>query len=177
MLVNAMERVTTSKGSAAILHYLAAANMVLTGGEHKQLTDAEFTEGLRQWIADQPEVKLRKFTNYLMGAMARKEPAHVRANGQQPGASALEAEAKTVLTSIRNLVQTQAPVPGRGERKVIPKTGVQALGAAAVQAYDAIGGADRILATTGETMGFLIRDFTQSYVAAKRDPRNGGAPP
>ena len=83
---------------------------------------------------------------------------------------AADGEAGRVFAAIRALVR-EIPNPGRAPIKSLPKSEVQELGQAALEAYEQVGGADRFLAVTGESVGFLLRDFTAAYRASSAHVR------
>lgn len=108
--------------------------------------------------ADTPN--LRHFRGYL-GRAARGEPVR-RDDG----------EATRMFAAIRKL-ETQRANPGRGVIRLIPRADVEKLGRAALEAYDAVGGAERFLAATGDTLGYLQRDFEKAYRSVT--PQHAGA--
>jgi hypothetical protein len=76
-------------------------------------------------------------------------------------------QATLLLGEIKSLV-TRANIAGQGVREFIPHERVEALGPAVVEAYDAIGGAERVLAATGDDWGYVVRDFASAYQAARQ---------
>lgn len=71
-----------------------------------------------------------------------------------------------MLADIRALV-VETRLPGQAVNRFIPKAKVAALGADVLKAYEAVGGAERVLNCPGEQMGFLVRDFTNALEAAR----------
>jgi hypothetical protein len=78
--------------------------------------------------------------------------------------------ATLVLGQIRALIQSTQQ-PGQAERRFIPKAKVAALGSDVLRAYEAIGGAERLLGATGEQLGFVARDFAAALEAAQGENR------
>lgn len=94
-------------------------------------------------------------------ANGRRDP--VGTNGGVNGRAAL------VLNEIRELVESHQQ-PGQAMTRFIRRADVERLGADVLAAYDAIGGAERVIGATGEQVSFLTRDFAAALAAAERQP-------
>lgn len=87
------------------------------------------------------------------------KPASQRApNGQ--------GRATLLLGQIRALIQ-ESQQPGQALRRFIPRAQVADLGIDVLNAYESVGGAERVINATGEQMGFLLRDFTAALEATR----------
>lgn len=73
--------------------------------------------------------------------------------------------AAIVLQTIREFVE-EVRQPGQPIRRFIRRAKVEELGADVAKAYDAVGGAERILNATADQFGFVIRDFSHALEAA-----------
>lgn len=80
-------------------------------------------------------------------------------------ASTENGQAALLFGKIRGLIR-ESQQPGQAVRRFIPRAEVESLGPDVVAAYDAIGGADRILNATGDQIGFVLRDFVTALGAA-----------
>jgi hypothetical protein len=133
-------------------------------GMHGPALTAEQVEtACRDYLGNNAEGQrsLRHFRGYLRSIGATREATIPRADG----------EAGRVFAAIRAMEQT-TPNPGRGVIRSIPKTEVAKLGAAAMAAYEQVGGAERFLAANGDNIGFLLRDFEKAY---RLTPQAGAA--
>lgn len=81
------------------------------------------------------------------------------------GTSSPSGRAALVLQQIIDLTQEHRQ-PGQPITRYIRRAQVQDLGPDVLAAYDAIGGAERVLNTDGTDRSFLIRDFAQALGAA-----------
>lgn len=88
--------------------------------------------------------------------------AHPKISGAPRGTPG---DAALLLARIRDLAET-AETQGAGRRQFIRRARVAELGPPVLRAYEAIGGADRILATKPEHFGILTRDFAAALSAA-----------
>lgn len=81
-----------------------------------------------------------------------------------------ESAGADVFAKIRALAQS-SPEPRQGNSRFIPRSEVEKLGPVAVRAYEAIGGAARVLAAMQDqkSIGFLVHEFTDAYSAAQRE--------
>lgn len=75
-------------------------------------------------------------------------------------------EAALLLAKIRALAE-QNQSSGQGAVRFIRRERVTELGADVAVAYDAIGGADRVLSAAGKEHSFLARDFADALEAAR----------
>lgn len=96
-------------------------------------------------------------------APPRKPPGSSPPNGSGNSTSN-GGRAALIFGKIRDLI-TESQAPGQALRRSIPRAKVAVLGEDVAQAYDAIGGAERVLSANGEQMGFVIRDFTAALAA------------
>lgn len=140
---------------------LASLDAMLTGNDPAtpQPTLATFGQALRDYAGNAAQWNAAHFRGYLKRAVPRVLTAAI-AKASDSGNAAL------MLQSIRELVQ-ESQQPGQAARKFIPKAKVEALGADVFKAYNAIGGADRILNAPADQISFVIRDFTQALEAAR----------
>lgn len=131
---------------------------------HPPRSPAYFRQGIEQhWDEEQAR-----------RAAAAALPASTATNGNgKPHRSSARASptgrAALLLNEIKGLIGVHRQ-PGQAERRYIRRDDVAKLGAAELEAYDAVGGADRILSTPGEQWSFLIRD----YAAALEATATGG---
>lgn len=82
----------------------------------------------------------------------------------QTGPAKQAGNASLFVEQIRKLITTNN-VPGQAPVRRIAKREVEAIGPEVLRAYEAVGGAERFLSTTGDQISFLIRDFTQALEA------------
>jgi uncharacterized protein YdaU (DUF1376 family) len=141
-----------------------------TGMHGPPLTAEQVQTACRDYLGNENEGQrsLRHFRGYLrsIGRPKDERPATIP-RGE-------DSDAGRVFAAIRRL-ETSTPNPGRGVIRSIPKTDVAKLGPVALAAYEQVGGADRFLAATGETVGFLLRDFEKAYRAAVQPSHAGAA--
>lgn len=76
-------------------------------------------------------------------------------------------EAAVLLAKIRDLAETSQN-PAQGVTRFIRREKVSEMGPDVALAYDAVGGADRILSATGKEHSFLARDFASALEAARQ---------
>jgi hypothetical protein len=110
----------------------------------------------------------KHFRGYLDNAAQPRElkpAANGASRSSGNGNGATTGRAAIVLQNIRELVE-EVRQPGQPIRRFIRRAKVEAMGGDVLKAYEAIGGADRILNATAEQIGFVIRDFSQALEAA-----------
>jgi hypothetical protein len=136
----------------------AQINAAREGMEGPPLSDAQIETACRDYLGNQNDGQrsLRHFRGYLRSIATQDRPALSTTRSADQG------DAGKAFAAIRALVR-ETPNPGRGIIRSIPKADVAALGQPVLDAYEQIGGADRFLAATGESVGFLLRDFTAAY--------------
>lgn len=165
----------TTGGAAALYQSLNAA------GVPPEVARLSLYRQCRESVADRPPRAINYFRPGILddweaeqarqatAASAIQAPAEsegyrrppASGGARPPKAPAGTGRATIMLGEIRKLARVTQQ-PGQAERRFIPRTEVEKLGADVLEAYEAVGGAERILSTTGEKMSFLIRDFTQA---------------
>lgn len=143
---------------------------------HEPATPASLERALIDYAANGETPRLSRFRGYVRNASRMSASASVPPStspaarrtavlGRSDGAPSA-GEAAVLLGKIRAL-RRENQQPGQSATQFIPKAKVQALGVDVLQAYEAIGGAERVLSTSGEKWSFLIRDFTQALEAVR----------
>ncbi len=137
---------------------LASLGSMLSGNDPAtpQPTVAQFGQALCDFAGGAHGWNAAHFRGYLKRAVPRTASLTATPTGN----------AALMLQTIRELAQ-ESQQPGQAARKFIPKAKVEALGADVFKAYQAIGGADRILNSLPGEISFVIRDFTQALDAAR----------
>lgn len=150
--------------------WVAELSVMLDGGMsgHPSATPAQLGEALRDYVAngrgtDAPN--LRHFRAYVERIVRTAESRAVAPIRSAAGRVSHEGGAALVFGKIRSLVR-ESQQPGQALKRYIPRADVEKLGADVLQAYDAIGGADRIITANGEQLGFVLRDFVAAMGAA-----------
>lgn len=133
---------------------------VLTGGI---ATPADLAQVCRDDEALARPIGSPKGLRAFVSSQARERLEKQRSS--TPSAKPSEGRGAIVLNKIRSLIK-RSQQPGQAERRFIRRADVEKMGADVLEAYDAIGGADRIINSTGEQFGFVIRDFTNALEAA-----------
>jgi hypothetical protein len=95
-----------------------------------------------------------------------------RTDGAQSGFAASTGEAGAILVRIKGLKQ-RADVPGQSSVEFIRRADVEALGVDVLSAYDAIGGADRVLKTEPSKWGFVVREFADGLTYWRQNNQGG----
>lgn len=187
----ALDRVLATAASAEAC---ALALTAMRSGQDPavpQLTPADFDAALVDFAGNGERWNARHFRGYLNRARpadvalqpktsaggagsAGSAAGAVATNGSRQVASDPRGRAALVLQEIRDLVQSHQP-PGQPVSRFIRRADVERLGTDVLAAYDAIGGAERVLGAVGEQVSFLARDFAAALAAAKdrqsREPR------
>jgi hypothetical protein len=121
-----------------------------------------FRRGVEEdWARAQAKATIAAVPNDAPPEGPSRPPA---GGGARRSADADTGRATLMLGKIRGLAR-ESQQPGQALRRFIPRKDVEALGADVLAAYEAIGGAARVLAAEGETMGFVIRDFARALDA------------
>lgn len=134
-------------------------------GGHVPATPDQLAEALSEYAANGIEgtPNLAHFKAFVERVVTRptRKPAAPPSAKQEAGRAAL------VFGKIKGLIR-ETQQPGQAIRRFIPRKEIEALGADVVSAYDAIGGAERVLGASGDQLGFVVRDFTNALEAAHR---------
>ena len=172
----------------------AAAEAILGQGVPLDFAEATIYDLARSHAAGREVRSLRYFVDALARSWEEAQTAAAvataprpartdrQATSRQPSSNGRAAqsgaggEAALLLGKIRAL-RRENQQPGQAATQFIPKAKVRELGAEVLQAYEAIGGAERILTTTGEKWSFLIRDFSQALEAARSGARSAREAP
>jgi len=144
------------------LAWIAELAASLEGMHGPALTPAQLGESKRDYDANghHQNPSLSHFRSYMTRA-AKAIPQTSAAQTTSGGGGA-----SLTLSAIRKMVK-ETQQPGQGLRRFIPRADVERLGPLVLAAYDAIGGADRILTTPGDKWSFVIRDFAQALEDAR----------
>jgi hypothetical protein len=154
--------------------WVAEAAVSLDGMHGKPLTPRQLGDALKQFVGKGRHLasppSFREFQAFLKSASTPPETK----GSPEPGSvdsRATTGEAGAILVRIKEL-RGKATPPGQAAVEFIRRTDVEALGRDVFAAYDAIGGAEAVLKTSGDKWSFLVRDFAAALTHARK---NGGA--
>lgn len=172
LLTRCLFRVRDGAGDAGVTAFVARLNQVLTEGALVEgtryaPTASQVEAGMLEWETDtaRERPKLNRWTNYLVLPAVRdaknaKASGDIRPQTADPKTSAVYSA--MVLADIRRLTTSN------GRTTYIPADGVKALGADVFQAYQAIGGAERLLAMKATDLPWIQKEFHAALMAAQR---------
>ncbi len=154
-------RVEKVDGGWLILNYLKYREM----RSPKQVAEAERKA---RWRENKEPRDMSPMSPSIRTAVAVDVNEAVESKGLYSRSATTNGNGKAALTlkSIRDLTET-ATTPGQGTRTFIRRDRVAELGPEVLRAYEAVGGADRVLNATGKDLSFLTREFADALDAAK----------
>lgn len=143
---------------------------------HAHVTPEQAGQAIRDFLGNgaAKEPNLRRFRRYLEQAAGVRAPVLPNANGttsngrRPPDVPATRGKAALLLEKIRALTETHQQ-PGQTVTRFIRRSAVGELGDDVLRAYDAIGGADRVLAASGDKLSYLVRDFADALAALEAE--------
>lgn len=159
---------------AAVLHlapnrlaWVAELGAMLEAmGGHVPASPEQLEEALREFVSARtptdPPPSLAHFKAFVERIVTRPTRKPARPEGRQDAG-----RAALVFGQIKGLIR-ESRQPGQSVNRFIPRREIEALGDDVVAAYDAIGGAERVLGASGDQLGFVIRDFTNALEASHR---------
>lgn len=154
---------------------IQALRSMLTGNDPAlpQPTPSAFGQALRDMSVNNAQPTARKIRNYVLDAVRSQrelsrppaEAMRSHSAGSHRPTSNGNGRGALMFGEIQKLIR-ELRQPGQAANRFIPRKEIEALGPDVVAAYDAIGGADRVLAATGKDVGFVLRDFVDALEAA-----------
>lgn len=129
-----------------------------------QPTLPAFEQALIDFAANGERWNAAYFRTYLKRAAKPSPDIGAPQNGAARRATT--GRAALLMGEIRELIQSHQP-PGQAITRFIRRADVERLGTDVLAAYDAIGGAERVIGATGEQVSFLVRDFATALKAAE----------
>lgn len=146
--------------------WLASMRASLDGmAGHVHVTPLELGQALRDFMANGAEPNGRLFRRYLTSAKQENDRPSSAGRTLRVDGGGEAGNAAHLLAQIRGFVESYE-TPGSGRKQIIRRAKVSALGDDVLRAYEAIGGAERILATKPEHLGILTRDFAAALASA-----------